>query len=295
LFFALVLAVAGPSLADEPSLEKRVAALEREVIMLRARVAELEAAQKPKPAEYIPATVSRPPLREAAIRGDAAKIRELLAEGAPVDQRDNQQSTALHLSALQGHLEATRILLDAQADPNARDDRGFTPLMFAAWMWPATAENARLAQEDLARGRLRLATQADRDLLMNLGADQEAVAHLLLDRGADIDAQNRDGETALILAADRDLLNMVKALLDRGADINHQDKRGETALTRAARMDNAEVVALLLERGADPALENKRGQTALSIALHSGHYDLAPMLSAAADARRQTAEPAFTE
>ena len=73
---------------------------------------------------------------------------------------------------------------------------------------------------------------------------------LLLDRGADVNAANPSGATALMWAGGD--LGKIRLLLDRGANPNLRAKDGSTALVTAARFGNAGAMRLLLARGADP-------------------------------------------
>jgi Ankyrin repeats (3 copies) len=66
------------------------------------------------------------PLREAASRGQTARVAALLAKGLPVDAADSRGRTALMLAAQQGRAEAVRLLLGKGANPRARDKSGFT-------------------------------------------------------------------------------------------------------------------------------------------------------------------------
>jgi len=54
---------------------------------------------------------------------------------------------------------------------------------------------------------------------------------LLLEKGANIEAKDNDGDTALINAAIKGETEMVKLLLEKGANIEAKDNKGETALT----------------------------------------------------------------
>jgi len=67
--------------------------------------------------------------------------------------------------------------------------------------------------------------------------DAEAVVNLVLDRGADIDAADNRGRTALMIAADAGHAGMVDVLIARGAMRDLKDKDGKTALDLTA--DNA--------------------------------------------------------
>ena len=90
-------------------------------------------------------------------------------------------------------------------------------------------------------------TEADKMLLEAKTAEQ---TKLLLEKGADVNAKNKFGETALMRAKTAE---QTKLLIDAGADVNAKDCDGETALMCA---QTAEQTKLLLEKGADVNAEN---------------------------------------
>eukprot|EP01137_Pigoraptor_chileana_P011404 Opistho-2@62224 len=124
------------------------------------------------------------------------------------------------------------------------------------------------------------------DLLLNRGADVNAndnrrwtalhfasvyghidVVTLLLDRGADVNAVTTSRSSALHIASRNDCTGVVALLLDRGADMNAVDCKGLTALQIASQKNHVDVVALLLNRGADGSAVTTDGRlTALHIA-----------------------------
>jgi len=61
----------------------------------------------------------------------------------------------------------------------------------------------------------------------------------------------------------------IRVLLDAGADINAQDKNGATPLHRAVRTRCAATVKFLLQAGADPLLKNKPGSTPFHLAVQN--------------------------
>ena len=98
----------------------------------------------------------------------------------------------------------------------------------------------------------------------------EAEARTLLDRGAAIDAKDREGKTALAKAAEADKLPLIRLLLERGANVNARAVDGSTPLFYAAEQDRGAVIALLLERGADPNLPGRKGVRPLAAAAFNG-------------------------
>ncbi len=111
---------------------------------------------------------------------------------------------------------------------------------------------------------------------------------LLLDRAADPNLQNENGVTALHFAASEGFSDCVALLLDRAADPNLQNKNGDTALHWAVFWNHPDLAALLLDRAADPNLQDKNGDTALHWAVWQGHSDcVALLLDRAADPNLQ--------
>jgi uncharacterized protein len=140
----------------------------------------------------------------AAERGDAAAVRSLLASGRAADARENGY-TPLMFAARGGDTETVNALLDARADPNARDcRRGWTPLIHAIH------EQQRHAARALVLG----------------GADVNARAGDCRERSAE------SGRTPLMFAAMYDDPELVRFLLERGADA-HAESEGANALTHA--------------------------------------------------------------
>ncbi|HYM13064.1 MAG TPA: ankyrin repeat domain-containing protein [Bryobacterales bacterium] len=93
---------------------------------------------------------------------------------------------------------------------------------------------------------------------------------LLLDKGAKPNARNAAGATALLWAI-HDLRN-VRLLVEHGADVNAASAAGKTPLLLAASYSgSAETVRYLLAHGADPAAKDKAGATAVILAAESGN------------------------
>ncbi len=207
-------------------------------------------------------------LHDAAYKGDVARLRMLLDQGAYVSQEDPEENndTPLHTAAAAGQAECVHLLLERGADKDATNKRTETPLSQATSRGHSECVRALLdAGADMEirerwNGRA-LHCAAD-------GGHAECV-RLLLQKGARIESLGESGRKPLHHAASQGHPECVRLLLDAGANINathprwDNDKGGFTPLMEAtssseasyARPGHAECVRLLLERGADPDLK----------------------------------------
>ena len=126
-------------------------------------------------------------------------VAQLLVEhGADVNTRDREHQTLLHLASYRLDLRLMRILLDRDANVNAEDNRGRTPLR------RVLAVDRRHSDED-----------------------RFDVAQLLVERGADANTPNADHETLLHLASRRMSLELVWILLNHGANLSAKNNEGK--------------------------------------------------------------------
>lgn len=114
--------------------------------------------------------------------------------------------------------------------------------------------------------------------------------------GADVNARDPDGMTALMLAAQAGQRDLAASLLDRGADVNARTPLGITALMLAAEEGRGDIAQLLIAKGADVnARSEKRHMTPLMWAAMSGKRDVAELLVASgADVSARTYKTGFT-
>ena len=122
-----------------------------------------------------------------------------------------------------------------------------------------------------------------------------AGVRLLLSKGADANAADKNGKTALMAAVHRGNIiggegqQCVTELLNAGANPDALDNRGDTALHIAARHGRDRCIAMLLQAGANQTIRNKRGQTPLEVAQQSSSSRKAETVAAL----RQESNEAF--
>lgn len=124
---------------------------------------------------------------------------------------------------------------------------------------------AEVYQSIKARGlNARLALRDETPLIWAVSEGYDAIARALIEAGADLDAQNSDGNTALIRSACEGRPHLTRALIGAGAALDIQNVAGYSALILARRRGNHEVAELLEAAGADPSLSALNGATAAS-------------------------------
>jgi ankyrin repeat protein len=178
-------------------------------------------------------------LIEACISGHLEVVRALLNhKGVDVNIENNHGYTALIMACSCGHLEVVCALLNHKGvDVNIKNNYGETALICAI-------KHNIFNGQDIFRTMMNV--EGERSRLR--GRRSEVVRALLYHDGVDVNAIDKDGETALILASDRGYLDMVSALLNhKGVDVNIKNNLGESALDRARTKKEDNIARILMK------------------------------------------------
>ncbi|XP_002734762.1 uncharacterized protein LOC100369716 [Saccoglossus kowalevskii] len=215
-------------------------------------------------------------LANAAYCGNLNVVKLLLSRNADIEAIDKNGQTPLNLASRQGHSEIVNCLLDHSAKVDHTDHEGWTALRSAAWAGHTDAVVSLLnagADVDAADGDQRTALRA-----ASWGGHDDIVISLL-QHGASVNKVDKEGRTALIAAAYMGHTEIVDHLLDHGAEIDHKDSDGRSALSVASSSKgHSEVVSMLIERGSAVELQDNDGMTPLLVASYEGHHEIAELL-----------------
>ena len=223
-----------------------------------------------------------PDLTRAFLKLSGADFHNVLKSTprSAIDDTDATGRTTLAWAARQGKEDAVKALLAYGADPNHRDTTGLTPLHMSSYA--DTPECLRL----LLNAKADVDTRDDDGgtLLASLSEimDKPDFSELLLSHGADIESTDSSDRTPLLLAAQNKHPSQVSLLLRKGANINASDSYGFTALDLAIIYNSPAVVKLLLN---SPALNCERklddGSTAIHMAAQYANVGTLKILQAA--------------
>lgn len=238
----------------------------------------------------IPSAMAQPtPLLKAIQQSDITIVRQLIEQGAEVNQRDKNGATPLMWAAYKSNLEMLRYLIEQGANPQQKG---------VIWFQEPDASFGNLTGLAAFRGDLPMLKYLIEELKISP-----------FDRGFHPNTQAMTGWTAYEYAAmqqKREILEylasfenplivlvrnhdsateqngqippLVGYLLLAPESVKAMDKMGRTALHLASQTGNLEIVKILLTRGSGLHTQDHQGQTPLHLACQTGQYETAKFL-----------------
>jgi ankyrin repeat protein len=215
----------------------------------------------------------------AQVYGDSKMEKSLWLAIDDVNSKvDASGNSLMHLAAEKGYAPLLKLLHQAKARLDIKDNVGWTPIMSASHsghlpcLQFLVEQGAKIEYMDdgLNRSSLRIAAS---------NGHAEIVSYLL-NAGANVDAVDLIGQTSLIqISGDlKYQATVMQLLLDHGANIDAQDHYGCTALITATIKKNTDAAKLLLENGANTMIRDNENQTALDIATHYKFNEIASLI-----------------
>ncbi len=227
-----------------------------------------------QPANHDALCASATTLSRAVSQNCVNRTRELLSKDG-IDSKEGNESSALTAAIRLGNETIVTLLLDAGAPVNPVTTRLFAPLAEAA-----QARKPRIMATLLKRGaNVDWQDHQGATYLASFGFFDTRVTKILLAAGANPNARDRKGETALMKASGYGYEDAVKLLVLYSADVNLTDNKGRSALMHAAAGRYIDAIPHLLANGADLYMRDLEGKTALDIAKASGNQFAVELLS----------------
>jgi len=247
------------------------------------------------------------PLMWASIKGnfDAAKL--LIENGAELNCLGEYNNSALALAAFAGRIEIVKLLVLKGAEINPENPKYTSPLNSAVNEGHTEVarfliDNGAVIQPDILSQALQYPDNANPEIIYLLilnGANVNAISSktfggttaliwavknnyldlvkFILEKKPDVNIQNKNQSTALLVATEYSLNEMAVLLISNGADINTFSSRG-SALMIASALRNRGLVELLIESGADVNFTPNHYETAFIISVKKNDLEIAKLL-----------------
>ncbi|KAL8784999.1 MAG: hypothetical protein Q9195_008810 [Heterodermia aff. obscurata] len=225
-------------------------------------------------------------LHIAAVNQDFDMIETIVEAGASLNTTDyyrgeddiRQRRAALHYASAQGHIEATKLLLDRGASVDIKDFWGSTPLHMAAKTGDMTT--IRLLLD--AHASLDIQDQSGKTaLLVAAEIGHHSVVEILIEAGAWSQAKDYGQNTALLLATKAGHFLVVEGLLKAGASVGAVDSLECSPLHIAAEEGNLTILGALINAQAHVNMVDSIGKTPLLIAVENGNEQIVDALLSA--------------
>ena len=177
--------------------------------------------------------------------GDIHKTQEILdSDPTQMNQFFNRVGNALHCAIFNDRTEIVEMLLNKGANAGDKGALSQTPLHYAC--------------------------QSNITQIFDM---------IIASKDVDINAQDDDGDTALIISARRGKMQYIKALVEKGALLDLQNNTMSTALHYAAKRGDASIAKILLDANADFNLMDENNKTPFLLACENQAGQIAAMIS----------------
>ncbi len=218
--------------------------------------------------------------------------KKLLKRGADINVKDNRGKTVIDYALEKGNEKLVKALKKRGMSIPSKEDKK-----------KRKKDLSPKAQKQLNEDLFRVATTSDStgdkiQAILDDGADVNATDEVgatalmgaaeydnyiavekLIDEGASLNNKNEEEKTALHIAVDSGNVESAKMLLDAGIEVDDQDYEGRTPLMLATRNDEIEIIELLLEHNARKDIMDNEGNTAKDLAKAYGSKESVKLLN----------------
>ncbi len=214
-------------------------------------------------------------LIKAIENDDTPKVNKFLSKGANVNVENQEGMTALWMAIVKDHVELFNFLIENQSKID------FTRYDTPCLVYAATKGNIQIVKALVKLGADVNAQDADGHTAL-----YEAVTHkkfkvvkYLIQQGANVDVQYQHGFTALVFAIRFKSNKIFKVLLEANADVNIiPSTDGYTALFQSVCYNDPDALKQLIKAGADINHKNNDGEKAIRISAREGFTEITNIL-----------------
>ena len=212
--------------------------------------------------------------------GNELAVKFIIRKGADINAKSKSNGfTPLHLAIEKHNSNMVTLLLDHGAHHLAQDAKGMTAWALAICYSDEKVIDALVAGGVNVNGPVSGTTNPTKPLMLAIEHGKENIVELLIKGGAQIEAMDGNGNTALINAAkDPNRVAVVKRFLQLGANVNASNSHGFTPLMVAVKSGSEEMVSTLLDKRPNLEARAHDGDTALLIAARDGFKPIVILL-----------------
>lgn len=220
------------------------------------------------------------PLHISAQRGLYDISKYLLKYGADVKAKDIQGRTPLHMALFGGQSDTVKLLLKKGSDLSVEDNDGNNVLHQSAHFFKSDEIFDHLHRTGLKIDINKQNKQGLTALHIAAKENNKKFVHALLNRQANVDVRDFRNNTALMYAAASHQKNddLCIALVDAGSPLDTVNQDGNNLLLFSVRRNKPKLFKLALDKIKDYDAKNKEGHSALHLAVQESNLDLAKIL-----------------
>ena len=200
-------------------------------------------------------------IEEHMANADVNYIQTLQNENFDFNQKDKSGNPPLYYILTRNQsLDVAKEAIKAGADINLATDSGILPFNIA------TSKANELQLQIMMMKTMGLNTEDPavqeelKKQLFNEMSKAIEMAQMLIDMGADLNAQSSLGTPLMNAVTNVWNMEIVEMLIKAGADLNVTDKNGKTALFYAQASGNDDIIKLLIDSGADTTIQDNEGK-----------------------------------
>jgi ankyrin repeat protein len=224
-------------------------------------------------------------------------VQKLLNKNVDINARDNLGNTPLLIAIRHDDARLTKLLLNNKADYNLDNKRRVSALELAQTRADPDVKKVFAQKGIKFEGKQRLTSNVSiKDFEKSISQSsslykgwpilsiacllgEEDIAQQLLKQGANVNASDSSGFTALHRASSKNQVKTVKLLLANGAVINAKNDKGETPVFLAAETGGLETVEYLVAKGADTSILSSNKTSPLAVAISNQRNKVAMLLA----------------